>query len=64
MTRRQTELVADTLHELAIAAVIGAGGDLVLNGTHIGVDLGGGLLGALFFSGSYMLTGLLGGSKV
>ena len=64
MTREQVKLLASILHELALAALVGALGDLAITQSRFLVDGGGAILGTVFLAGSYLLTKKLGGPRI
>jgi hypothetical protein len=64
MTRREVERMASLCHELAVASIVGAGGDLIFVGTRFRVDAVGFGIGLLFLWVSLRLTRRLGGPRI
>lgn len=60
MTRRQIEKLADTSNQLGVAAILGSGGDAVLSGARLAMDVIGGFLGIGLVWLSLYFLGLLG----
>ncbi len=64
VTDRQVEKLADLLGQLGVAAILGAAGDLVINGSRILIDLIGTAVGAALLTSCLYLIGLLRGRRM
>ena len=64
MTRKQAEKLAEILGQLGVAAMIGAVGDMAIDGTRIGLDSIGILIGLSLIASCHRLTGRLGGPRI